>query len=211
MRFSARFARVGRAAPAAVLVLASAVFAAFAATGCGAKKSAPPPVPAAPAASTAAAPVAPKFAPKFAASAEEFNPDSDPVLGWWRCDLAAGDPEQALTSKLWPVAGDDGRALRTIRFLNDGMATNGCCAGAHWGFAAPKFYWVERDIQEIYYAPDADTLYFLARTDAGVADTLFKKIIAAVGTGKPLEDLRRSGELPALVRFSRQRSVSPGI
>jgi hypothetical protein len=87
--------------------------------------------------------------------------------------------------------------------MNDSMATNGCCSGAGWGYAAPKFYRVEREVHELYYLPDDGTLYFLARVDAKASETTFKKIIDAVSEGKTVEDLAKAGLVGLPAKFVR--------
>jgi hypothetical protein len=172
---------------------------------------APAPVPAAPAAPAPAAPATPTApapattaaaaAPLGATSLDDFDPATDPVLGWWRVTLDADDDKKV--SILWPVDAGDTRSLRTLRFLNDSMATNGCCAGAEWAFAAPKFYKIDRDIHELYYLADKDTLYFLAREDPAESPAVFKKIIAAIAAGKTVDALATDGLVEAPAKFVR--------
>jgi hypothetical protein len=201
-----------RRAPALLALLAAGAVTAGCDDSNRAKKPDAPNAAGAPSSAKTPAPKTPPAA--FAKTAAELDPDTDPVLGWWRCADADADPEQTRTSKLWPTTGDDRRALRTIRFMNDCMATNGCCAGAAWEFAAPHFYKVERGISELYYAPDASTLYFLGRREPEAAGAAFKKIIAAVtaaaAVGKSPEALLADGTLDTLAKFTRQRAITPG-
>ncbi|MDR2863158.1 MAG: hypothetical protein LBV54_04690 [Puniceicoccales bacterium] len=139
---------------------------------------------------------------------DDYNIAEDPVLGWWRFDGDSEDDTKA--SMLWPTESADTHALRTIRFLNDGMATNGCCAGAEWNPAAPKFYKVERGISELYYMPDAATLYFLDRTDTEASAADFQKIIVALGKGDSPESLQKKGLLPAFAKYRRIPVSIPG-
>jgi hypothetical protein len=136
-----------------------------------------------------------------ATSADDFDPATDPVLGWWK---GTADPfDEKKVSVLWPTDADDVRALRTIRFLNDSMATNGCCAGAEWGFVAPKFYKVDREIHELYYLPDDGTLYFLARVEAKGSAEVFQKIVTAINAGKSVDELAKSKLIEAPAKFAR--------
>jgi hypothetical protein len=175
------------------------------AQGCGSagEDAAAKPAPAAqPAPASSASAAAPASAPATGAtSLEDFDPATDPVLGWWKPNLDPADDTKV--SFLWPTDANDARALRTIRFLNDGMATNGCCAGAEWTFAAPRFYKVNREIHELYYLADSGSLYFLTRTDPAKSAALFQKIIAGITAGKSIESLTESGLLEAPVKFSR--------
>ena len=136
-----------------------------------------------------------------ATSEEDFDPATDIVLGWWKSTF---DPfDDTKVSQLWPTNSDDTRSLKVIRFLNDSMATNGCCAGAEWSFVAPKFYKVDREIHELYYLPDDNNLYFLARVDAKDSGANFKKIVAAVQAGKSVEDLVKAKLIEAPAKFAR--------
>jgi hypothetical protein len=134
-------------------------------------------------------------------AAENFNPATDPVLGWWTGVLDPND--ESKVSVLWPTTSADTRCLKTIRFLNDSMATNGCCSGAEWSFAAPKFYKVDREIHELYYLADAGTLYFLARAEPEVSDGIFKKIIAGITQGETPDALFAKGVATSLGKFQR--------
>jgi hypothetical protein len=136
-----------------------------------------------------------------ATSADDFNPATDIVLGWWKTTFDAFDEKRVST--LWPTDADDSRTLKTIRFLNDSMATNGCCAGAEWGFVAPKFYKVDREIHELYYLPDDGTLYFLARLDPKESAKSFQKIVTEINSGKSVEELAKSGLIEAPAKFVR--------
>jgi hypothetical protein len=138
---------------------------------------------------------------------DDYDIANDPVLGWWRYDGDADD--EAKVAFLWPTENDDTHALRTIRFLNDGMATNGCCAGAEWVPEAPKFYKVVRGVAELYYMPDASTLYFLERGSAEENAADFQKIINAVKNGESPEALAQKGQLAAFGKYRRLPSAAP--
>ncbi|MDR1497939.1 MAG: hypothetical protein LBS59_05970 [Puniceicoccales bacterium] len=164
----------------------------------------PPPAAPSPTAAAPAVPVAPAAVPAPAAvedAAENFDPATDPVLGWW---VGVLDPsDESKVSVLWPSTASDARCLKTIRFLNDSMATNGCCAGAEWSFVAPKFYKVDREIHELYYLADANTLYFLARVAPAGSDGIFKKIVAGIAQGETPDALFAKGVATALGKFRR--------
>ncbi|MDR3229185.1 MAG: hypothetical protein LBT53_07225 [Puniceicoccales bacterium] len=130
-----------------------------------------------------------------------FDPATDPVLGWWRTTI--GEAGQERLSVLWPQEATDARALRTVRFLNDNMATNGCCAGAVWTRLDTNFCRVEREIHELYYAPDSATLWFLERADADAATAVFKKITDALAAGVTPESLAAKGLARNPAKFRR--------
>jgi hypothetical protein len=132
-----------------------------------------------------------------------FDPATDPVLGWWHCTISEPSPDGEFTSKLWPTEASDARALRTIRFLNDSMATNGCCAGAQWERLDTRLCRVERQIHELYYAPDSAILWFLERAEPENSAQKFKAIADAIAGGVPPEKLAEKGLARAPVKFRR--------
>ncbi|MDR2512671.1 MAG: hypothetical protein LBD01_02590 [Puniceicoccales bacterium] len=147
-------------------------------------------------------PAAPAFVQEQ--SPEEHDPNADPVLGKWVCVTKDGETEEQKAERiafLWPEAAGDRHAVGTLSFYNDYIASNGCCATAEWSLYAPKFYKAERGVHELYYMPELDKLYFLARVGADASEALFKKIIADIASQAPLETLHKDGALPALVEY----------
>ncbi|MDR2429391.1 MAG: hypothetical protein LBD14_00540 [Puniceicoccales bacterium] len=127
-------------------------------------------------------------APATAQVAEEeddYSPGKDRVLGVWGAVGAEDDFEERRTCKLWPVEASDRRAVKVLRFFNDSMVSNGCCAASEWLRVEPGFYLVQRGdaddgFEELFYLDErSDVLFLVARCARKDSATAFKQEIAA--------------------------------
>lgn len=116
---------------------------------------------------------------------EDDNPANDRVLGMWNAVGAEEDFEEQRTCKLWPVEASDKRAVKVLRFFNDSMVSNGCCAASEWLRIEPRFYTVRRGddvsgFDELFYLDErSETLYLVARCEQKESEAAFKQAIAA--------------------------------
>lgn len=134
----------------------------------------------------------------------EHNPNTDPVLGKWVCIVKDNETDQERDARiafLWPETPEDKRAVGTLSFYNDYIASNGCCATGEWSLYAPRFYKVDRGIHELYYMPVPDKLYFLARAEASASEAFFQKITTSITPQASLEALHKDGVLPVLTEY----------